>query len=126
MIFWKIKVTNYFVYGQTLFTNVFTYFSFYIFLEESKLLADEDYTEEGYGPVAIRKAQLIDSVKVQKAEQEMLFYPSSAPSKGIHLFFHYSLTWMILYLTLKFIDSVVISCFLFCFVFKYFYSVIKL
>ncbi|XP_013080825.2 coiled-coil and C2 domain-containing protein 2A-like isoform X2 [Biomphalaria glabrata] len=51
--------------------------------EESKLLADEDYTEEGYGPVAIRKAQLIDSVKVQKAEQEMLFYPSSAPTPAV-------------------------------------------
>ncbi|XP_059159082.1 coiled-coil and C2 domain-containing protein 2A-like isoform X2 [Physella acuta] len=47
--------------------------------EESKLLVDEDYTEEGYGPVAIRKAQLVDVAKVQKAESEMLFFPSTAP-----------------------------------------------
>ncbi|KAH9523492.1 Coiled-coil and C2 domain-containing protein 2A [Bulinus truncatus] len=46
--------------------------------EDAKLLADDDYTEEGYGPVAIRKAQLFDQVLIQKAEQEMLYYPSTA------------------------------------------------
>lgn len=52
--------------------------------EESKLLVDDDdYTEEGYGPVAIRKAQLVDVVKVHKAESEMLFYPSTTPGQYI-------------------------------------------
>ncbi|CAG5129646.1 unnamed protein product, partial [Candidula unifasciata] len=45
--------------------------------EESKLLEDEDYTEEGYGPVAIRKAYAEDPAKISKAEQEMLYYPST-------------------------------------------------
>ncbi|CAL1540858.1 unnamed protein product [Lymnaea stagnalis] len=48
--------------------------------EEANLLAEDDYTEEGYGPVAIRKAVLVDPVKIQKAEQEMLFYPSTVPT----------------------------------------------
>ncbi|RUS72243.1 hypothetical protein EGW08_019997 [Elysia chlorotica] len=51
--------------------------------EETALLVDDqEYTEESYGPVAIRKAYMDDAAVIDAAEQKMLFHPSSvrAPS----------------------------------------------
>lgn len=50
--------------------------------EELKLLEDDDYTEEGYGLIAVRKAFMMDPAKVTQAEQEMLYHPSTAASKN--------------------------------------------
>lgn len=45
--------------------------------EETALLVDDqEYTEESYGPVAIRKAYMDDADELAAAEKKMLFHPS--------------------------------------------------
>ena len=45
------------------------------------LVDDQEYTEQSYGPVAIRKAYMDDAAVTYSAEQRMLFHPSSVRGK---------------------------------------------
>lgn len=50
----------------------------FCFSDEKSLLGDE-YDEEGFGPTAVRKADVIPTEKLMEAEAKLLFIPSSAP-----------------------------------------------
>ena len=49
--------------------------------DEKQLLDDADYDEEGYGPTAVRRADMAPLDKLLEAEQKLLFFPPLVAGK---------------------------------------------
>ena len=53
--------------------------------DETPLLKDADYDEEGYGPTAVRRAYMVPPEKLLEAEEKLLFIPPLVAGEFIML-----------------------------------------